>query len=259
MAHASQNTMRNQLLTSLPPEAFGLLQPHLEPVTLGVCDTLNIPNEPTAFVYFPDEGVGSVMLGPDRTTGVEIGMIGREGFIGTSVVLGAEQSPHRAFIQVPGSGWRVAAPRLTEAMERSAPLRRILLRFAHVYMVQIASTAHANADYTVEERLARWLLMCHDRIDGDQLTLTHEFLALMLGVRRPWVTVATHVLEGEGMIRAKRGLITVLDREKLRNKANGAYGLAEAEYERLIGAVQRRLDQQVVLPFPSGAALDRRY
>jgi CRP-like cAMP-binding protein len=251
MSQPNQAHIRNQLLTALPPEAFALVQPHLESVTLGLRDPLNAPNQPTPFVYFLDEGLGSVMLGPDRTTGVEVGMVGREGFVGTSVVLGAGQSPHHAFIQVPGTGWRIASDRLTEAMERSSPVRRLLLRYVHVYMVQVASTAHANADYTVEERLARWLLMCHDRSDGDTIAITHEFLALMLGVRRPGVTVATHVLEGEHMIRATRGLITILDREGLRRKANGSYGLAEAEYERLIGGLQRR-PAQTVIQFPAG-------
>ena len=185
MAQAHQMNMRNKLLTALAPDAFDLLRPHLEAVKLELREPLNVANEPTPFIYFLDEGLGSVMLGPDRTTGVEIGMVGREGLIGTSVVLGAEQSPHHAFIQLAGAGWRIPSERLTDAMERSAPLRRLLLRFVHVFGVQMASTAHANADYTVEERLARWLLMCHDRCDGDHIAITHEFMALMLGVRRP--------------------------------------------------------------------------
>ena len=251
MAQPDQNDMRNQLLTTLGPDDFALVRPHFEPVTLNLRDPLNNPNQPTSHVYFLDEGLGSVMLGPDRTTGVEVGMIGREGFIGMSVVLGAGQSPHHAFIQVPAKGWRIASERLTEAMEHSASLRGLLLLYVHVYMTQVASTAHANADYTVEERLARWLLMCHDRLDGDHIGITHEFLAIMLGVRRPGVTVATHVLEGEHMIRASRGMITILDREKLKGKANGSYGLAEAEYERLIGPAEPRSEPKVV-PFPPG-------
>lgn len=246
MTSPAQGDIRNQLLAGLPPEAFSLLQPHLEAVTLNVRDPLNVPNEPTRFVYFIDSGIGSVMLGPERTTGVEVGMVGREGVVGVSVVLGAEQSPHQAFIQVPGAGWRIASARLTDAMERNAPLRRFLLRYVHAYTVQVASTAHANADYTVEERLARWLLMCRDRSDDEQISITHEFLALMLGVRRPGVTVATHVLEGEHLIRATRGLITVLDREGLRRKANGSYGLAESEYDRLFGGAGRDTAGKVV-------------
>jgi hypothetical protein len=117
-------------------------------------------------------------------------------------------------------------------------------------MVQLASTAYANADFILEERLARWILMCHDRVDGDDIAMTHDFVALMLGVRRPGVTVATHVLEGEHMIRAKRRVITVLDRDKLIKLADRSYGLAEAEYERLIGTPIRE-PQAKLLRFPS--------
>lgn len=252
MSLVGQHMVRNHLLRALSPDAFALLQPHLEPINLNLKDPLNIPNQPTSHVYFMDEGVGSIMLGPDRTTGVEVGMVGREGFLGTSVILGAGQSPHHVFVQIPGRGWRISAERLRAATAANAALQALLLRYLHAFMVQMASTAHANADYTVDERLARWILMCHDRVDGDVIAITHEFMALMLGVRRPGVTVATHILEGEGMIRARRGLITVLDREKLKVKANGSYGLAEAEYDRMIGPMQVELDANVVR-FPAGA------
>ena len=251
MPQPNQTDIRNQLFTTMTPDDFALVRPNLEAVTLNVRDTLNLPNQPTSHVYFLDEGLGSVLLGPERITGIEVGMIGREGFIGTSVVLGAEQSPHHTFIQLPGKGWRIASGALCDAMDASPELRRLLLRYVHVYMVQIASTAYANSDYTVEERLARWLLMCHDRVDGDLIAITHEFLALMLGVRRTGVTVATHVLEGEHMIRASRGLIAVVDRDKLKKKANGSYGLAEAEYDRLLGPGQAR-SERTVIPFSSG-------
>lgn len=118
----------------------------------------------------------------------------------------------------------------------------------------MSSTAQCNADYTVEERLARWLLMCHDRADGDEIAITHDHMALMLSVRRPGVTVATHMLEGEGIIRARRGLITIIDREKLKGRANGSYGMAEAEYERLIGSVASG-ERSNVVQFPPGAVV----
>jgi CRP-like cAMP-binding protein len=117
-------------------------------------------------------------------------------------------------------------------------VRALLLRYAHVFMVQVAATALADGRYSIEQRLARWLLMCHDR-NGDDLALTHEFLALMLGVRRPGVTESLHILEGERMIKAQRGLITILDRQKLEARAGDSYGTPEAEYERLIGPFRR--------------------
>ena len=252
MAPPTQKDLRNRLLTALEPEVFGLIQPHLQPVTLNLRDHLNQPNEPTSHVYFMEDGIASIVLGPERTTGVEIGIVGREGLVGTSVVLGAGQSPHTCFIQLAGHGWRIASGRLREAMAASEPLRDLLLRYVHAHLTQVASTAYANADFNVEERLARWILMCHDRVDGDDVAMTHEFVALMLGVRRPGVTVATHVLEGEHMIRARRGLITVLDREKLKATADGAYGVAEAEYERLLGPATVEPAGTPVVQFPSG-------
>jgi CRP-like cAMP-binding protein len=251
MAQPTQSDIRNGLLTRLSPAGFGVLQPNLEPVTLKVRDPLNVPNEPTSHVYFLDEGLGSVMLGPERTAGVEIGMAGREGLIGVCIVLNAGQSAQNSFIQMAATGWRIASGALLGAMDESRELRLLLLRYAHTFMTQVASTACSNADYSVEERLARWILMCHDRVDGDEIGITHEFIALMLGVRRPGVTVATHMLEGEGLIRARRGLITVLDRGKLEMKANGSYGLAESEYDRLIGDTDSANALDLV-PLPSG-------
>jgi CRP-like cAMP-binding protein len=138
-------------------------------------------------------------------------------------------------MQIAGHGWRIAVQDLEQAMAESSSLHRQLLRYAQASHVQVSETAFTNANSDVEARLARWLLMCHDRVEGGDIPLTHEFIAMMLGVRRPGVTVALHVLEGMQVIRAKRGVITVLDREKLEELAEDAYGLSEAEYTRLIG------------------------
>jgi CRP-like cAMP-binding protein len=166
---------------------------------------------------------------------IEIGVIGREGMVGLPVVLGVDRSPYEFFIQMPGHGWRMAAHELEQAIQQNPSLHRYLLRYAQASHVQVSETAFANANSDIEARLARWLLMCHDRVDGDDVPLTHEFIAMMLGVRRPGVTVALHVLEGMQVIQAKRGLVTVLDREKLEELAEDAYGLSEAEYTRLMG------------------------
>ena len=160
--------------------------------------------------------------------------------VGLEIVLGAGQSPHQCFIQVEGHGWRLPAGALTAAMRTCPGLTAVLLRFAHCFSVQVSTTAFANADFTVEERLARWLLLCSDRLDTRDINLTHEFLSLMLGVRRPGVTVATHGLEGKSLIRAKRSLIRIVDRGKLEEIAGGSYGMAEAEYVRLLGGPRRR-------------------
>lgn len=191
------------------------------------------PFLPIEHVHFFEGGLSSEIVegGTDR---IEVGCIGHEGLSGVPVVLGVESTPHRAFMQVGGKAWRISSQRLRRVMEERAPLRLHLQRYAHVFMVQIAATALANGRYHVEQRLARWLLMCHDRLSSS-LPLTHEFLALMLGVRRPTVTDALHVLEGSLLIKAERGRILVRNRRGLEELAGGAYGVPEAEYRRLFG------------------------
>lgn len=169
---------------------------------------------------------------------IEIGLFGRDGMAIPAVMLGSDTIPFQIFMQVAGRGHRIAVSTLRAAAEASGSLRDLLLRYAQTFLVQVAQTAVANAGATAEQRLARWLLMYHDRQDGDDLSVTHEFLAIMLGVRRPTVTVAIHTLEGEGLIRARRGRIRVLSRAGLEGAAGQTYGTAEAEYERLIGPLR---------------------
>jgi len=228
-----QLSIANRLLASLSAKDFASLQPHLQPVSLDMRKVLIEPNSPINHVYFPEAGMSSVT---NNSSGgkIEVGVVGREGMVGLPIVLGIDQTPYEHFMQIPGHGWRIAAQELEQAMAQSSSLHRHLLRYAQASHVQASETAFANANSDVEARLARWLLMCHDRMDADDVPLTHEYIAMMLGVRRPGVTVALHVLEGMQVIRAKRGLITVLDREKLEELADDAYGLAEAEYTRLI-------------------------
>src|SRR4051794_18441090 len=149
---------------------------------------------------------------------------------GLTVLLGTDRSPHACFVQTAGSGWRIRADALCRALAASAALHQHLLRFVQAFMVQMGQTALANGSSTLEQRLARWLLMCHDRVDGDGLATTHEFLSLMLSVRRAGVTVALQALEERGLISTKRGQIAVLDRAGLEGVAGDSYGLCEAEY-----------------------------
>ena len=144
------------------------------------------------------------------------------------IVLGNDRSPHENFIQVAGEGLRISAGKLREAMQQRRSLERVFLDFAHSFMNQTANTALSNGTATLEERLARWLLMANDRLDGDEIPLTHEFLSLILGVRRAGVTVALHYLEQRGVVRLSRGQIVVLDRDGLKTSANGTYHEPEA-------------------------------
>jgi CRP-like cAMP-binding protein len=158
------------------------------------------------------------------------GIIGREGLVGVPIVLGVDRSPHGFLVQAEGKALRIATADLRAINAERPAIHAVLMRYVHALMVQTASTAFSNASFTIEARLARWILMTRDRLDSEELPLTHEFLSMMLGVRRPGVTVAVQILEGNGLIRATRGRITVLDRKKLEELADSAYGLAEAEY-----------------------------
>ena len=150
-------------------------------------------------------------------------LIGCEGFTGLPIVLGNDRSPYETFMQVAGDGMRISANKLREAIPQSRSLERALLGFAHSFMNQTANTALSNGTATLEERLARWLLMANDRLRGDEIPLTHEFLSLMLGVRRAGVTVGLHYLEQRGLINLARKQIIVTDREGLKAAANGTY------------------------------------
>jgi CRP-like cAMP-binding protein len=203
-------------------------------------------------VHFLEDGVASVVAAAPDGTRIEVGLFGREGMSGMSVLLGIHRSPYETFMQVAGVSLRLPVGCLVEAMRRSSSLQEHLLHYVHVSNTQMAHTALASGAYSIGTRLARWLLMCHDRHDGDDLPLTHEFIALMLGVRRPGVTEHLHMLEGIRAIRSRRGRITVLDREKLEEAAGASYGVPEAEYECLIGPFRshdrRRMQTETASP-----------
>lgn len=228
-------TSRNRLLRALAPDDFALLRPHLQTTTTQLRETLIEPGRTIEEVYFPETGFVSIAT----TVGgsyIEVGLCGREGLVGAAeLLLGSGTTPHEYFVQMAGEALRMEAQALCAAVERSPSLRKLLLRYVHTLMIQGAQTAYANAAINLEGRLARWLLMCHDRSDGDELVLTDEFLSMMLGVQRAGITLAIQNLEGAGRIRARRRRIQVLDREKLEALTNGSYGVPEAEYLRLIG------------------------
>ena len=228
----SSRIYRNQLLGALSAGDLALLTPLLTLVDFAIRDELERPNRPIKNVFFPEVGMVSIVANGARKKKLEVGVIGREGMTGLMVVLGNDRSPYEAYVQIAGSARRIASDDLRSAMQRSPTLAGVFLRYVQAFMIQTSQTAVCNGSAKLEERLARWLLMAHDRVDGDDLPLIHDFLALMLGVRRPGVTVAIHSLEQEGLIRANRGSITVFDRKGLEEVANASYGVPEAEYKR---------------------------
>jgi CRP-like cAMP-binding protein len=225
---------KNQILAGLSRADRALLSPHLVPIDLPLRQSIEKANASIEHIYFPESGIISVVA-RSADDQIEAGLVGREGMSGTAVVLGNHRSPNDAFVQLSGSAHRISAKHLREALDASKTLRQRMQRFAHVFMVQIAQTAFANGKAQIDVRLARWLLMVHDRNDYDDLRLTHEFIAVMLGVRRSSVTEAVQGLEGRGLIRADRGVVRILKRKGLLTLAGGIYGVPEAEYKRLIG------------------------
>jgi CRP-like cAMP-binding protein len=234
MPPLSSNVSSNLLLNSLSAEDLDLLAPHLHPETLSFRQRIQSARQRVEHLYFPERGVISI-LGASHTEArqAEIAIVGREGMTGAGVLLGADISSWDMLVQVEGAALRIARADFLAAAARSEAVRSMALRYSHAFCVQCAATALANAHGTIEERLARWLLMSRDRHDGDELPLTHEFIALMLGVRRPGVTIALQQLEQRALIQTGRGSITLLDREGLGATASGLYGASEAEYERL--------------------------
>jgi CRP-like cAMP-binding protein len=233
MVVLQQASIRNYLLASLSVDDFGLLARHLEPVRLELHNYLFRAGETISHVVFPESGIISLVADIEEGR-FEVGMAGYESVVGVPVVLGVEHTPHTALVQGAGEGLRMTALQLQSAMNQSPSLRSILLRFVHTFMVQVSQTAYANAAYDIEARLARWILMSHDRVDGDELVLTHEFMATMLGTGRPGVTFAVQRLEGNGLIRATRGRLTVRNRQGLEDLAGNSYGMAEREYTNVL-------------------------
>jgi CRP-like cAMP-binding protein len=222
-----RTTTPNRILAGLSPDDFGLLQPHLTPIDLPLRRQLETRKKRIDQIYFVESGFASVVADGTDKAGIEVGIIGREGMTGLTIVLGGERAAHDTFIQSAGRGQRIRTARLRDSIDQSVTLHRSMLRYAHAFLLQTTTTALANGRSKIEERLARWLLMAQDRLESDELPLTHEFLGLMLGVRRPGVTVALQTLSRLGVISRQRGSIRIIDRKALETSSNGTYIPAE--------------------------------
>jgi len=230
----TQSNVRNRLLRGLSPDDFAQLRPHLQPIDLPVRTPVETPGDTIEQALFFESGICSIIVTGTHGEQSEVGNVGREGMSGRGALLGSLTPSNRMIVQVPGHALRIATAPLLEAVDRSRSLRALLLRYLQTLDIQVAHTMLAATRFNVHQRLARWLLMCHDRIDGNELPLTHELLSLMLSVRRASVTQEIQVLEGLGAIRAMRGNVRILDRTKLIALTAGSYGIPEAEYDRLI-------------------------
>ncbi|TIS63863.1 Crp/Fnr family transcriptional regulator [Mesorhizobium sp.] len=228
---------QNALLRRLSPGDLASLEPNMERVALPIRTQLESTKSVIEHVYFLENGIASVVAKIPKGRDTEVGLIGMEGMTGALVALGGDRAAHDTYMQLAGSGLRIPASALSSALSESTTLKALLLLYVQTLYIQTSYTALVNARSKLDERLARWLLMCHDRVRNDRLAITHEFMSVMLGVRRPGVTVAIQELEGRGLIRATRGEIVVRDRDGLFQLADGTYSEPEREYERLLGKI----------------------
>lgn len=226
---------RNILLAALPPPAWAAVAPHLTREALDRDQVLIRARERIREVWFPEGGIASVASRNHDGQTVEIGLLGREGTTCVPLLLGSDTAPHDVFMQVNGAtGLRMDALRFLAAADAVPAFRAVMLRYVYTILAQTSESAMSNARQRMEARLARWLLMCHDRMEGDEIPLTHRFMAMMVAAERSSVTVSLHVLEGAGLIRSTRGRVLITDRERLEDLAGDGYGACEHEYRRLI-------------------------
>jgi CRP-like cAMP-binding protein len=225
----------NHLLAEVDAAEFQLLRPHLTTVELHSKEIVWEADRPIDAVYFPHNVVVSVVALAAGNIAVEVGSIGCEGMVGLPVLFGSESSVSRAIVQISGQADRMEAAVLAREVMKHESLRRILNLYAHGYVTQISQSTACNRLHSAEQRLARWLLICRDRTGRNDLPMTHETMALMLGVRRATVTEAAGLLQRRGMIRYRRGLVSVLDRGGLEATACECYDIVRNEFDRLLG------------------------
>ena len=233
MSESPRPQNENHILSALPPEDYERLAAHLEPVKLPHGQILYESGGSMEYAYFPINMMISLLSQMSDGGSVEVGLVGFEGMSGISLLLGVDKSPHQAMVQIPDGALRVKAEVIRREFKRGGALNGLLLRFTEAMILQISQVAACNRIHTVEERLARWLLMTRDRTASDELELTQEFLAMMLGCRRAGVTTAAITLQGAGVIRYSRGHITILDKPGLEALACECYSVVKAEFDRI--------------------------
>lgn len=225
----------NKILAALPAQEYDRIFPHLTPVSLPLGEILYRTEGRITQVYFVSTGVVSLVTHLEEGASVEVGMIGNEGMVGLSIVLGDDVSPTEAIVQIADGAMRMEASALREELAQGGMLQSLLMRSALAMLKQATQTAACNRSHHIAERLARWLLTAHDRVEGDELKMTQEFIAEMLGTRRAGVSEAASILQTDGLIRYSRGHIRVLNRKGLEEFACQCYSIVKAEYDRLLG------------------------
>jgi CRP-like cAMP-binding protein len=231
---ADRGFLGNRLLAALPADERDALAPLLEPIPLRLGATLYEPGGKQAYVYFPASGIVSLLYVLENGASAEIAVTGNEGVVGISLFMGGESMPARAVVQGAGTAYRLKAAVIKKEFERGGELQHLLLRFTQAVITQMAQTAVCNRHHSVDQQLCRWLLLSLDRLRSNQLEMTQELIANMLGVRRVGVTEAAGKLHAAGLINYHRGHIVVLDRAKLEKRVCECYRVVRKEYDRLL-------------------------
>lgn len=232
----ADNPRENLLLAALPEVEWARWLPHLEPVDMPLGKALYESGSALAHVYFPTTSIVSLLYVMEDGASAEIAVVGNEGIVGISLFMGGQTTPSRAVIQSAGRGFRLKSDLLMLEFNRSGPVLHLLLRYTQALITQMAQTAVCNRHHSLDQQLCRWLLLSLDRLNSKQLVMTQELIANMLGVRREGVTEAAGHLQKAGLIRYRRGQITVIDREKLEQRTCECYAVVKKEYDRLLPA-----------------------
>lgn len=240
-----QKAERNRLLRRLPEDEYESLRPLLDPVSLTPRQTLYAPWEPIASVYFPESATLAIIAEMRHGEHIEVDAVGNEGFIGAPALLGAMSMPYRAIVQIPGDSMRLSTDALRTALRQLPELRRVLLRYPLFLVQRVAQMVACNRLHTLMQRCARWLLVAHDRVQTDTFPLTQGFLAELLAVRRPGVSVTAEMLQDAGLIRYTRGKITILNREALEQISCECYQTMRDAYTRLFPDHRARAPQDI--------------
>lgn len=225
---------KNHLLTALPADVFGRLAPHLEPVSMPLGSSIYESGSQLQHVYFPTTSIVSLLYVLESGASAEIAVVGNEGVVGISLFMGGDTTPSRAVVQSAGEGYRVRAAILKGEFHRGGQLMQLLLRYTQALITQMCQTAVCNRHHSVEQQLCRWLLLSLDRLSSNELVMTQELIANMLGVRREGVTEAAGNLQRAGLIRYSRGRITVLDRLGVERSVCECYAVVKKEFDRLL-------------------------
>jgi CRP-like cAMP-binding protein len=232
--HTSVARPPNRLLARLPAGEYARLEPHLQPIDLGFKKVIYKAGGPIDYVYFPTQGVASTVAYVGDGSAIEVSTVGDEGMLGLPALLGDATAPNEVFMQVAGAGLRTPAATLRREAGLDSPLYKVLVRYLNAYLVQVSQAVACNGLHAVRQRCCKWLLMTQDRVHTDELPLTHEFLGMMLGVRRASVTEVLQPLQDDGLIRNSRGTITVVDRAGLEKAACDCYHTITSEYARML-------------------------